>query len=148
MWFRVACAKAGYSMTSTPLDLARTLALKADHDIEAVELLMAQGATDVICFHLQQAAEKILKAYLQACSIEFPRTHDLDALLDICAVVTDRLEVYRDRLEVFIPYAVMLRYDLDYEPTREETRVGLVLVREMRACLTSLRPELGTGSTE
>jgi hypothetical protein len=58
-------------MTSMPLDLARTLALKADHDIQAVELLMDEGATDVICFHLQQAAEKILKAYLQANSIEF-----------------------------------------------------------------------------
>lgn len=69
-------------MTSTQLDLARALALKADHDIQAVELLMGEGATDVICFHLQQAAEKILKAYLQANSIEFPRTHDLDALLE------------------------------------------------------------------
>lgn len=48
-------------MTSTPLDLARVLSLKADHDIQAVELLMGEGATDVICFHLQQAAEKILK---------------------------------------------------------------------------------------
>jgi hypothetical protein len=82
-------------MTSTPLDLARTLALKADHDIQAVELLMNEGATDVICFHLQQAAEKILKAYLQANSVDFPRTHDLDALLDICSENTDRFEPYR-----------------------------------------------------
>lgn len=132
-------------MTSTPLDLARALALKADHDIQAVELLMDVGATDVICFHLQQAAEKILKAYLQANSIEFPRTHDLDALLDICAATTDRFELYRNRLEVFIPYAVMLRYDLDYEPTREEARSGLVLVHEVRKSLMALLPELQAG---
>ena len=129
-------------MTSTPLDLARTLALKADHDIQAVELLMNEGATDVICFHLQQAAEKILKAYLQANSIEFPRTHDLDALLDICAETTDQFEPYRNRLEVFIPYAVMLRYDLDYEPTRDEARSGLVLVHEVRTSLMTLLPEI------
>lgn len=129
-------------MTSTPLDLARTLALKANHDIQAVELLMNEGATDVICFHLQQAAEKILKAYLQANSVDFPRTHDLDALLDICSETTDRFEPYRDRLEVFIPYAVMLRYDLDYDPTREEARSGLLLVHEVRASLMALLPAL------
>ena len=129
-------------MTSMPLDFARTLALKADHDIQAVELLMNEGATDVICFHLQQTADKILKAYLQANSIDFPRTHDLDALLDICSETTNQFEPYRNRLEVFIPYAVMLRYDLDYEPTREEACSGLVLVHEIRASLTALLPAL------
>jgi len=39
----------------------------------------------------------------------------------------------------------MLRYDLDYEPAREEARSGLVLVHEVRKSLTALLPALQTG---
>jgi hypothetical protein len=37
-----------------------------------MKLLMAEGATDVICFLLQQSVEKLLKAYLQVCEVAFP----------------------------------------------------------------------------
>lgn len=40
-------------------------------------------ALDAVAFHIQQAAEKLLKALLASRSIEYPRTHDLEALLDL-----------------------------------------------------------------
>ncbi|MFZ4540103.1 HEPN domain-containing protein [Propionivibrio sp.] len=127
-------------MKKNLLEAGRGLFRKAGHDLQAAELLLREGATDVICFHLQQSVEKYLKAYLQANAVEFPRTHDLDALLDICASRTEVFEDFRDRLEVFIPYAVMLRYEMDFEPSREEAKTGLVLACEVRDRLAALVP--------
>jgi HEPN domain-containing protein len=36
-----------------------------------------------VCFHAQQAVEKAMKAVLLARKVDFPLTHDLEALMDI-----------------------------------------------------------------
>ena len=61
-------------MKSKSFEVAQVLFTKAGHDLQAAELLMAEGATDVICFHLQQSVEKLLKAYLQGCEVAFPHS--------------------------------------------------------------------------
>jgi HEPN domain-containing protein len=38
---------------------------------------------EVICFHCQQSAEKLLKALIEKNSLPVPKTHDLLLLLDI-----------------------------------------------------------------
>lgn len=73
-------------MTDKRLETARMFYYKASHDLRAVEKLLPDGPLDVACFHAHQAVEKYLKAYLQMHDVEFPRTHDLDALLDILAI--------------------------------------------------------------
>jgi hypothetical protein len=87
-----------------------------------------------------------LKAYLQACEIAFPHTHDLDALLDICFAQSNAFEYFRDRLESFIPYAVLIRYEMDFEPTREEAKAGLVLALEVRDQCLKLEPGFSISS--
>ena len=39
---------------------------------------------EIICFHSQQAAEKILKCYLVSINTEPPKTHDIRKLCDLC----------------------------------------------------------------
>ncbi len=48
--------------------------MQADHPI-----------TWVICFHMQQYAEKYLKAFLIFHGREHPRTHNIPALVHLCA---------------------------------------------------------------
>lgn len=38
---------------------------------------------DAACFFAQQCIEKYLKAHLTEAGVVFPRTHDLEALLDL-----------------------------------------------------------------
>ncbi len=38
---------------------------------------------DSVCFHAQQCVEKYLKGKLQEETIKFPKTHDLEKLLDL-----------------------------------------------------------------
>lgn len=39
---------------------------------------------DAACFHAQQCVEKYLKAVLQEAGVYFTKTHDLEALLNLC----------------------------------------------------------------
>jgi HEPN domain-containing protein len=63
----------------------------------------------VIAFHAQQCAEKYLKAYLVFHTIDFPYTHNLRRLLDLCAAKASWAEQLRDAEELN-PYASTARY--------------------------------------
>ena len=59
---------------------------KAEADFAAALLLRRsrkRGTRDIVCFHFQQCLEKYLKARLGEVGIPFPRTHDLERLLDL-----------------------------------------------------------------
>jgi len=57
------------------LDHAKVLLEKAGNDLKLAEIGLDHGApTDTIAFHLQQAAEKTLKALLASRSIVYPKT--------------------------------------------------------------------------
>lgn len=58
---------------------------KVAEDYRVAELLAesAEPLDDAVCFHCQQAAEKLLKALLVASDIGPPRTHDLEMLVSL-----------------------------------------------------------------
>jgi HEPN domain-containing protein len=66
---------------------------KADHDILAIESMIAGKRVpwDNVCFHAQQAAEKILKAFLVYHGQIPPKTHDCVSLLMDCAKIAPTL---------------------------------------------------------
>lgn len=59
---------------------------KAEHDLIAAKLIIDHQPLilDIACFHCQQAVEKYLKTFLVFKKEEFPRTHNLDLLLQSC----------------------------------------------------------------
>lgn len=62
---------------------------KADHDLLNIQNNLAAKDIpwDTVCFHAQQAAEKVLKAFLVARGHDLSKTHDLVALLTpLCRV--------------------------------------------------------------
>jgi HEPN domain-containing protein len=63
----------------------------------------------LIAFHAQQCVEKYLKAYLIHRKIDFPFTHDISQLLELCLKVTDMVEEIMDARKLTI-YASTLRY--------------------------------------
>ena len=65
---------------------------------------------DMICFHCQQSAEKYLKALLQELGRVVPRTHDLEALLDLVRPDHPALGSLLRTLLILNPYAVEYRY--------------------------------------
>jgi len=69
-----------------------------------------------LCFHAQQATEKALKAVLVARGMEFPLTHDLEALLEILREAGVTLPQTMDDIDELTPYAVETRYPGVWEP--------------------------------
>lgn len=85
---------------------------KADRDLEAARRL-AQGEPplpDQVGFFCQQTAEKYLKAFLIAAEQVPPRTHDVDALVEMCAAVDSAFERLQSVVEGLTEFAVIFRY--------------------------------------
>lgn len=66
--------------------------------------------TELILFHIQQIVEKALKANLSHKGVVFPKTHDIEDLIELCLANGIQLPDYVERLPELTPYAVEFRY--------------------------------------
>ncbi len=109
---------------------------KAEHDLKIGrdEMKTADPATDMVCFHMQQCAEKYLKAFLIFHRREPPRTHRLAALIALCAQIDPDFEdLMRWGVDELTPYAVEARYAEEfYFPDVEETQRAIDLAERVR----------------
>ena len=85
---------------------------KAEGDYTAAATLwQAENPVyDAICFHAQQCLEKYLKAWLVEQEIDFPKTHDLEALAKQCLPSLPDLAALMDALRFLTSFAVEIRY--------------------------------------
>ncbi|MCH7872111.1 MAG: HEPN domain-containing protein [Planctomycetes bacterium] len=93
--------------------LTREWIEKAEGDYEAAGLLLRARKHpnyDASCFHAQQCVEKWMKAMLIEAGIQFERTHDLPALLDLLRAVNRSWELLRPAATTLSDYAVRFRY--------------------------------------
>ncbi len=87
---------------------------------------------EVIGFHCQQAAEKMLKALLSDLGAAFHKTHEPGALMETLARSGAPLPGEFENLDMLTPFGAVYRYD-DYDGTEPLNRT------ETRALLRSLR---------
>lgn len=70
----------------SPEPMVQQFIAKAEEDLRAATILAAEiGLATVVCFHCQQAVEKMLKATPLATGAEPARTQDLGFLLELAA---------------------------------------------------------------
>lgn len=100
-------------MSAAP-DLPGDLLALAREDLAAAEALdRAERVSDApVGFHAQQAVEKALKAAIASRDTDFPFTHDIGLLMQLCQDV--ELELSADLMEAdrLTPYAAAVRYGL------------------------------------
>jgi HEPN domain-containing protein len=97
------------------------------------EVLASESVGDeVIGFHCQQAAEKMLKALLSDLGVRFRKTHDIGWLMELIVDSGCPLPAEFAGVEDFTPFAVGYRYE-DYEPglplDRDQARLKLRALR-------------------
>ena len=68
---------------------------------------------EIVCFHSQQAAEKIIKSYLVLQEIEPPKTHDMQVLLEMCLEFDIGFNDIYEEATTLTNYAVRLRYPIE-----------------------------------
>lgn len=119
-------------------ELARRWFQKAEHDLLNVEnnLKAERYASDTVCFHCQQAAEKYLKGFLAWHQLAFTRTHDLlDLLKQIRQLTNVGDETLSASLSLLDHYSVSVRYPQEYEeePDEQEVREAVEAAYAVRA---------------
>ena len=95
---------------------------KAAVDLTAAKVLLdsfndddSELDLDVVMFHLQQGAEKALKAILDYHQVKFPHTHDIENLIELIGL--EKIEIYKDadQLVPLSEYAVEGRYGVIHD---------------------------------
>jgi len=114
-------------------DYARSLLIKAEHDLSLAEIGLEHGAPlDTVCFHLQQAVEKLLKSVLACQNVDYPLTHNLVLLVNLAAKECPALAEFRHALAGFLDYAVRMRYDAALYPEPEEAQAAMQTTKKIR----------------
>ncbi|MCD8105585.1 MAG: HEPN domain-containing protein [Lachnospiraceae bacterium] len=103
-----------------------------------------------VAYHLQQAVEKTLKAFLECVGVTVPNTHDIDKLVRMsknngsCVIVTQWIE---DKVDMLTRWETDTRYDIDYCVEKDKAVEGLEKIKEfldMNGLKDELREELKT----
>lgn len=81
--------------------------------------LPAEPPFRLIAYHAQQCAEKYLKGYLVSHQIDFPYTHNISRLVELCSEQGLEGETLQDAEELS-PFAITARYPGEGEEVTEE----------------------------
>ncbi len=100
-------------MSETP-DLPGDLLTLAREDLVSAEALHKDERVSgsPVGFHAQQAVEKALKAVIASRGLDFPFTHDLGLLMQLCEDAGFELPVDLAEADRLTPYAAAIRYGL------------------------------------
>ena len=113
----------------------------AEEDFRVASSLMRQRKScpaNSIGFHCQQCVEKYFKGRLVEAGRSFPRTHDLEGLLNLLVPVEPLLVAFQPVLGSLTAYAVQFRYP-GHVATRQDAKDALkdcrAIRKEVRASL-------------
>ena len=111
--------------------------LKAESDLKTSkdEMATEEPATDTICFHAQQCAEKFLKAFLIFHGKEIRKTHDLAEIISDCLELDPGFQELLDlQAHTLTEFSVEFRYPSEVLfPSLEEARAAVEIAEKVRA---------------
>ena len=91
-----------------------------------------QSPYRLVAYHAQQCAEKYFKAYLVHHGVDFPFTHNMSLLLELCTKSADWAELLEDA-ESLTRYAITTRYPSEGpEVTPEKARAAVDIAARVR----------------
>ena len=93
---------------------------------------------DISCYHCQQSAEKALEAYLTFQEYNFPYTHDLRQLCQLCMNFDNSFSGLLDDCFDLMPYAAQTRYPAMHDIEEAETESALNKAERILKAVASL----------
>jgi len=92
----------------------------------------------LIAYHAQQCVEKYLKAFLVYYRQDFPYTHNISTLLEMCRGYGDWAESFTDA-EVLTSYATSVRYPGEAETVGvDEAKYAVAIAGQIKTLLQTL----------
>jgi HEPN domain-containing protein len=123
----------------------------ADDDLRFAHIGLTLAAEQgppyhLVAYHAQQCAEKYLKAFLVCRGADFPRTHNISTLLELCSDYAEWPLTLRDAEEL-TDYAVATRYPGEAAAvTAHDAQRAIELAERVRGQVRAALRELGMGS--
>ena len=93
---------------------------------------------EVVCFHSQQSAEKMLKCFLVFNSIVPPKTHDLNKLLLMCSAIEKDFDNLGKEANILTGYAVFPRYPADIQLDECDGKAAIEFAKKISDYVNSL----------
>ena len=90
-------------------------------------------SAEIFGYHCQQAAEKLLKAWLAQRAVHYPKTHNLQALVELFEEQGQPLPSELADLDQLTPYATVYRYEQIPEFTALDRKAAPALVAGVRS---------------
>ena len=87
---------------------------------------------ETICYLCQQSAEKYLKAFIFSKDIEPEKTHELEALLEICQKYNTEFSTLLSNAFILSKYAVLPRYPNNLEITNENMKNAIIYAKSIQ----------------
>jgi HEPN domain-containing protein len=87
---------------------------------------------EVVCFHSQQAAEKMLKCFLVFKGIVPPKTHDLKDLLKMCTQHESVFTEITQESALLTDYGVLPRYPAELELEEQDGKRAIKCANRVR----------------
>ena len=131
-------------MDSPKYEEAQQWLNKSQRDLKVAWVLInhEESLLDAVVYHCQQSAEKALKAYLTYQNVAFRKTHDLDVLVDLCALSEPSFQDLKDSADSLTPYATEFRYPSDtIEPEIHEAEEALDIAGSILDFVIKLLPD-------
>ena len=120
---------------------------KAEEDMKTAAHTLKLGdecPAGTVCFHAQQCVEKYVKAILALHSIAFPKTHNIETLLELVPLGLG-VSLTVDEQRRLTLYATVTRYPGDYTPvTLAQAREAVKMARRVRKEIRQLLPKQAT----
>ena len=128
------------------LKSARSLVSLAERDMQNLQLVedLVPFGDEAVGNFAQQAAEKLLKAWIACMGELYPLTHDLKTHLDHVEKRNSDASQFRD-LEPLSPFAEEFRYKFLPEDAEPLDRPGIAL--RLNALLERVRAEIAAAET-
>ena len=98
---------------------------------------------EIVCYHAQQSAEKILKAYAIANGEKLIKTHDLSVLLNQCARHSPDFSNHAKSCITLTMYASFSRYPSSVEITEQQMHLALEEAKSILEFTKSRLAEVG-----
>lgn len=90
-------------------------------------------------FHAQQAVEKLLEAAMAIRGLDYPRPHDLGALIDMLAKGGMTLPEELADVDLLTPFGTIFRYDEVVQQAGRDRQQWLGWIRSLRSRVTAMK---------
>jgi HEPN domain-containing protein len=101
---------------------------------------------EIVCYHCQQAAEKILKAYIIAKTNTLTKTHVLVDLLNTCVQYSAEFDVFKNTSISLTAYIALTRYPSSIDLTEQAMTQALKDAQDILEFTKSKLAEMGFGT--